>query len=308
MVGSPEIPRGWDEASIADLAGKNFLVTGGTSGLGLATATALTKKGARVTITARNVAKGREIVAQGFASDVLEMDLADLASVRDAASRVSAPYDVVILNAGVMWTPYTLTTDGLELQMATNHLGHFAFAGLIKDCISERIVTVSSLSHRQGSFGDGSVDEMRRRCQGLAAYSAKEAYGDSKLANVLFTQEIERRRVTAGWRFIALTAHPGWSNTNLFEFVATKKGVMSTMASRSGRYLAQSAARGALPQLCAATYPGLVGGEYLGPRGPGEMRGAPTIVRSSPKSYDVQLASNLWMVSQKLTGVSWDSG
>jgi NAD(P)-dependent dehydrogenase (short-subunit alcohol dehydrogenase family) len=307
MVGSPEIPRGWDEANIADLAGKRFLVTGGTSGLGLATATALTKKGARVTITARNVAKGHEIVAQGFASDVLGMDLADLASVRDAASRVSAPYDVVILNAGVMWTPYTLTTDGLELQMATNHLGHFAFAGLIKDCISERLVTVTSLYHRRGSFGDGSVDEIRRRCQGLAAYSTKDAYGDSKLANVLFTQEIERRRVAAGWKFIALNAHPGWANTNLFDVATAKQGVMSTMASRSNRYLAQSAARGALPQLCAATFPGLVGGEYLGPRGPGELRGTPTIVRSTPKSYDVQLASNLWMVSQKLTGVSWDS-
>ena len=301
---STPIPPGWDLSSVPSLGGQRFLVTGGTSGLGLATARALTSRGADVTITARDPHKGAAVVAAGLARQVIEMDLADLASVHRAAQSVPGPFDVVILNAGVMWTPWQLTGDGFELQVGTNHLGHFAFAGLIRDRIARRLVSVSSLSHRVGTFGAGTIEEIRRRCEGRATYDARRAYGDSKLANLLFSAELERRRVAQGWPFVAVTAHPGWTRTNLFD-TAAAHGVIARVASLSTKVLAQSADRGALPTLCAATWPGLVGGEFVGPRGPGELRGAPKLVRASAKARDADLAQNLWRVSEELTGVRW---
>jgi NAD(P)-dependent dehydrogenase (short-subunit alcohol dehydrogenase family) len=299
------LPRGWDARRIGDLTGRRYLITGGTSGLGLETARALSAHGGHVTITARNATKAASVIDSSAASDVLEMDLMDLGSVRAAALKVEVPYDVVILNAGVMWTPFTLSADGFESQMATNHLGHFALVGLIKEFITDRVVAVSSIYHRYGTFGDRSSVQIERRCRGLAPYSPKFAYGDSKLANLLFVQEIERRRAREGWKFIALAAHPGWSNTHLFDTAASSRGTAGAMTSLSSHVFAQSAARGALPQLCAATFPGLLGGEYLGPRGPGQLRGTPKFVGASPTARDAVLARDVWKISEELTGVIW---
>ena len=303
MGTEPDIPRGWNLSRVSLLTGRRYLITGGTSGLGRASAKGLMSLGAHVTVTARNVAKGEAMVAAREANDVLDMDLGNLSSVRAAAARVSVPYDVVILNAGIMWTPYALTVDGFESQLGVNHLGHFAFAGLLRDRIQERLVTVSSLYQRYGSFGDGSVDEIRARCWGEVPYSPRDAYGDSKLANMLFTHEVERRRTSSGPQFIAVAAHPGWSSTNLFGAGRGVAGAITTLASR---ILAQGASRGALPQLCAATLPGLRGGEYFGPRGPGELRGAPEIVQPVDRAFDAERAANLWRVSEELTGVEWE--
>ena len=180
---------------MGDQSGKRFLITGGTSGLGLAAATALTEKGGEVTITARDPKKGARAQDESGAAHLIELDLADLSSVRDCASKITTPFDVVILNAGVMAIPYRLTRDGFEMQLGTNHLGHFAFAGLIKDQIKDRLISVSSQAHRLGTFGDHSKEEIRSRALGKGKYSPWAAYGDSKLANLLFVNEIERRRI-----------------------------------------------------------------------------------------------------------------
>lgn len=305
MGGHPVLPRGWDEDDIAPLTSRRYLVTGGTSGLGRATAAALSSRGAHVTITARNVDKATAVLAAGAAHDVLVMDLADLASVRRGAAMVSEPYDVVILNAGIMWTPYAVTSDGFEAQVGVNHLGHFALAGLLADRITQRVVSVSSLYHRYGSFGDGSSEEVRRRCEGRGPYDARRAYADSKLANLLFVEEIQRRRLTHGWSFIAVGAHPGWSATHLFDAAASTRGLVGKVAPLASRVVAQSAARGALSTLAAATWGGIVGGEYLGPRGPGELRGSPRVVAPIARAHDEALAQNLWRVSEELTKVVW---
>jgi NAD(P)-dependent dehydrogenase (short-subunit alcohol dehydrogenase family) len=309
MAAAIKIPDGWAVANIPDQTGKHILITGGTSGLGMESAKALVGAGAHVTITARTERKGEQAAKKiGGGVDVLELELADLASVRAAAAKInSLPYnfDVVLLNAGVMIPPFTHTLDGFELQMGTNHLGHFAFAGLIAPKINGRIVAVASQAHRIGSFGDGTFDEIESKCLGEGEYSRWGAYGASKLANLLFIAELERRRLAHHWPIIPIAAHPGWSHTNLFAahtetFSDRIKALVTTK-------IAQSAAQGALPSLAAATFPALIGNSYLGPRGIGEMRGTPRIVRARSLAYDQLLGANLWAVSEKLTGVSWEN-
>lgn len=306
------IPQGWNESNIADLSGKRYLITGGTSGLGFQAAKVLSSKGADVTITARDLKKAEIVKSRIPKINIIEMDLTDLASVRSAAKIVvSEPlkYDVVILNAGVMATPYTSTKDGFELQMGTNHLGHFAFAGLIKDRISSRLVSVSSQAHRMGAFGSGSLDDIRDRCFGVGKYSPWAAYGASKLANLLFTAEVERRRIAYGWKFMPLAAHPGWAATNLFSVgpaMAGKKleGKLNEFVNSK---FAQSAQMGTLPILAAATFPHLIGSSYIGPNRVFEMRGTPKLTRARALAYDQTLAANLWAVSEELTQVTWEN-
>jgi len=294
---------------MGDQSGKKFLITGGTSGLGLAAATALTAKGGEVTITARDPKKGARAQESSGAAHLIELDLANLASIRDCASSITTEFDVVILNAGVMAIPYRLTADGFEMQLGTNHLGHFAFAGLIKNQIKDRLISVASQAHRLGTFGDHSKDEIRTRALGKGKYSPWSAYGDSKLANLLFVNEIERRRLREKWNFISIAAHPGWANTNLQKvgpMMAGRSFQAKAMIATSA-LLAQTPLEGAYPVLAAATYPNILGASYLGPRGLGEMRGTPKFTHGKALAYDQTLAKNLWEVSEELTGVTWEN-
>lgn len=297
------IPRGWSAADIGDLTGKSFLITGGTSGIGREAALELARAGAHVTITARDAAKGAAVVAE-IAEDRVDfkiLDLADLASVKKFAKEMAQPVDVLILNAGVMATPFTLTKDGFELQVGTNHLGHFALAGLLREKVSERIVAISSQMHRAARISDITESEIRNRCRGVGAYNPWSAYAFSKLANLLFIHEFERRSTRHGWGIEAVAAHPGYAATNLINGAS----VQDRAGALANAVFAQSAQRGALPTLCAATFPGLYGASYIGPDGFMELRGFPKLTRAAAIAYDQRLAAQLWSVSEELTGVTW---
>ena len=304
------IPDNWTATDIPDLTGKRFLITGATSGIGLAAATELARRNAQVVITARSVEKARDAIKKigpGLV-DYLLMDLTDLESVRKAAARVDKAFDVVVLNAGVMATPFTKTVDGFELQMGTNHLGHFAFAGLIKNQIKDRLVVVSSFAHKMGNFGDNSIESIRNLCLGIGKYQKWPVYGATKLANLLFVAEVERLRIANNWSFIPIAVHPGYSDTNLQAVASQMRGAAMeekvTMA--INKVLAQPAKQGALPTLAACVFPGLIGASFIGPNGFLEMRGTPKLTRARALAYDQVLAKNLWTISEELTKVSWN--
>jgi len=304
-----KIPSRWSAQDLPSLEGKQFLITGATSGIGKEAARELARVGAKVTIAARSIEKAEAVKKEISTSriEILQLDLADLESVRKAARNLDYEIDVLILNAGIMAIPLTKTKDDFEMQMGTNHLGHFAFAGLIKDRVKSRVVTISSQAHRMGSFADSSIASIRDICLGRNEYSAWGAYGASKLANLLFTFELERRSMANNWGFKALAAHPGYSNTNLQSVGPKVRG--NIWEERATAFMngivAQSASRGALPTLCAATFPDLYGASFIGPDGFMEMRGFPRAVRARSIAYDQTLASNLWKVSEELTGVVW---
>lgn len=304
-----KIPSGWSANDLPNLEGKRFLITGATSGIGKETARELARAGARVTITARSAEKADRVVSELSNSrvDYLLLDLADLESVRRAARSVEGEIDVLILNAGIMAVPFQKTADDFESQIGTNHLGHFALAGLLRSRIRSRVVSVSSQAHRTGNFGDGSTETIRDICFGRNKYNAWGAYGASKLANLLFTFELQRRAIEHGWTFSAFAAHPGYSNTNLQSRGPQERGRIfeERATALMNSVIAQSAAMGALPTLCAATFPDLYGGSYIGPDGIFEMRGYPRAVRARSIAYDQDLARNLWSVSEEVTGVQW---
>ena len=303
------IPDNWNASQMPDLTGKRFLITGATSGIGLAAATELARRNANVVITARSVEKARDAIKKigpGLVDYIL-MDLTDLESVKRAAARVDRAFDVVVLNAGVMATPFTKTVDNFELQMGTNHLGHFAFAGLIKNQIKDRLVVVSSFAHKMGSFGDNSQETIRNLCLGIGKYQKWQVYGASKLANLLFVSEIERLRIEKNWSFIPLAVHPGYSDTNLQAVASQMRGAAAEekITMMINKILAQPASQGALPTLAASVYPDLIGASFIGPNGFMEMRGTPKLTRAKALAYDQLLAKNLWQVSEELTKVSW---
>jgi len=303
------IPDNWNASQMPDLTGKRFLITGATSGIGLAAATELARRNANVVITARSVEKARDAIKKigpGLVDYIL-MDLTDLESVKRAAARVDRAFDVVVLNAGVMATPFTKTVDNFELQMGTNHLGHFAFAGLIKNQIKDRLVVVSSFAHKMGSFGDNSQEAIRNLCLGIGKYQKWQVYGASKLANLLFVSEIERLRIEKNWSFIPLAVHPGYSDTNLQAVASQMRGAATEekITMMINKILAQPASQGALPTLAACVYPDLIGASFIGPNGFMETRGTPKLTRAKALAYDQLLAKNLWQVSEELTKVSW---
>jgi NAD(P)-dependent dehydrogenase (short-subunit alcohol dehydrogenase family) len=295
----------WTTADIPDQTGRTAVITGANTGLGYETATALAAKGAHVVLAVRNIEKGKaaaDLITRahpGASVAIQQLDLTSLDSVRAAADQLRSNYDsidLLINNAGVMMTPKSATKDGFELQFGTNHLGHFALTNLLLDRVlaapGSRVVTVSSVGHRFARNGIRFDDLQWQR-----DYSRVGAYGQSKLANLMFTYELQRR--LRGTDTIAAAAHPGGSNTELDRNLPRWMNVLT----RPLTLLAQSADMGALPTLRAATDPGVIGGQYYGPDGFGEQRGYPKVVASSKVSHDAEAQRRLWAVSEELTSV-----
>lgn len=287
----------WTAADLPSQEGRVFIITGANSGIGLPTARALGKVGAHVVLAVRDVAKG-ETAAASVPGDreVRHLDLADLASVRAFAEAWQGDIDVLINNAGVMRTPERRTVDGFELQVGTNHLGHFALTNLLLPQLTDRVVTVSSNAHRGGSISLDDLNWQRRRYQRWGAYQ------QSKLANLLFTLELERRLTAANSPVRALAAHPGYAATNL-QF-RSERGLEDRVMGLSNRLFAQSDEAGAWPTLFAASQD-LPGGGYVGPDGLAEQRGHPTLVGRTSAASDVEMAKRLWALSEELTGVQF---
>jgi NAD(P)-dependent dehydrogenase (short-subunit alcohol dehydrogenase family) len=301
----------WTTTHIPDQTGRVAVITGANTGLGYETAAALAAKGAHVVLAVRNLDKGKDAAAlihkRSPAAEVIlqELDLTSLDSIHAAAEQLRSDHDridLLINNAGVMWTPKSTTKDGFELQFGTNHLGHFAFTGLLLDRLlpvaGSRVVTVSSVGHRIRA--DIHFDDL----QWERGYGRVGAYGQSKLANLMFTYELQRR-LAPGGTTIAAAAHPGGSHTELSRNLPP---LLRRVFSVVEPVVAQDAATGALPTLRVATDPGVHGGQYYGPDGFGEMRGYPKVVASSAKSHDVEVQKRLWAVSEELTGVVYPVG
>ncbi|REE73539.1 NAD(P)-dependent dehydrogenase (short-subunit alcohol dehydrogenase family) [Rhodococcus wratislaviensis] len=289
----------WTASDIVDQSGRTFVVTGANSGLGEVAARALGKAGAHVVLACRNTHKG-EVVARsiGDNAEVRRLDLSDLASVREFAAGVDS-VDVLVNNAGVMAVPQRKTADGFEMQIGTNHLGHFALTGLLLDKITDRVATMSSAAHQAGTIHLDDLNWERRK------YNRWSSYGQSKLANLLFTYELQRRLSAAGSPVKAVAAHPGYASTNL---QAHTESVQDKLMAVGNRIFAQSAEMGALPMLYAATAPDVIGGSYIGPDGLFEQRGHPKVVGSNKKSRDEHTARALWSLSEDLTGVEFKFG
>jgi NAD(P)-dependent dehydrogenase (short-subunit alcohol dehydrogenase family) len=305
---APARPRsrpGWGPADIPAQAGRVAVITGANSGIGYEAARLLAAAGARVVLACRDpektAAAAERLAGQvpGAQVDTVALDLASLDSVRQAAEQIRSRYprlDLLINNAGVMMPPRGATADGFELQFGTNHLGHFALTGLVLpsliDVPGSRVVTVSSNGHRTGPINFDNLQSERR-------YSRIGAYGRSKLANLLFTYELQRRLAAAGAPTIAVAAHPGTSDTELVRHLPP------WMQAGSRIIPSQGAAGGALPTLRAATDPAAAGGDYYGPSGFGQFTGPPKKVRSSRASHDAATQQRLWSVSEQLTGTTF---
>jgi NAD(P)-dependent dehydrogenase (short-subunit alcohol dehydrogenase family) len=278
-----------------DLAGRNVIVTGANSGIGRAAAHALAGAGARVVLAVRTPEKGQTAAAtMPGETEVRELNLASLASIREFAAGWAGEIDLLINNAGVMVPPLTRTADGFELQFGTNHLGHFALTNLLLKNVSGRVVTVSSTGHRMGSIDFDDLNWERK------PYRAWRAYGQSKLANLLFTAELQRRLTAAGSAVLATAAHPGYASTNL-QFHSQRRA-FDLIGAIGNRLLAQDENGGAQPTLYAALA-AISGNSFAGPGGFMEQRGAPKLVGRSSAAKDTDVARRLWDVSEELTGV-----
>ncbi|MFE0518101.1 oxidoreductase [Streptomyces sp. NPDC058954] len=289
----------WNLSDIPDQTGRTAVVTGANSGLGIATVEALAGAGAHVVLAVRDPARGAAAAARVNGSvEVRRLDLADLASVREFAAQWQGDLDLLVNNAGVMNIPESATKDGFETQFGTNHLGHFALTNLLLPHITDRVVTVSSGMHRMPGSPRIHFDNLDL----TGEYAPMKAYSQSKLANLLFTLELQRRLEASGSSVRALAAHPGWAATNLQSHDGS---VLRRVLMQVGnRFLAQDSKAGALPTLYAAVQD-LPGASYVGPDGLGEMRGAPALVGRSAAASDPVTARRLWDVSEELTGVAF---
>ena len=294
----------WDASNIADQSGRIVIVTGSSSGIGFETARVLAGKNAHIIIAVRNLNKGNlaaDKIKQQYknaAVSVMELDLANIKSIRTFADNFRTKYshlDLLINNAGVMIPPYSKTADGFELQFGTNHLGHFALTALLIDLVREtknsRIINVSSAAHKSGNINFDDLNWAKRK------YSAWRAYGDSKIANLYFTYELQRRLDIADSKVIVAAAHPGWTATEL----QRHSGIFIAL----NGIFAQKVHMGALPTLYAATADNVSGGDYFGPSGWQEWRGYPKKVESNALSHDKNIAAQLWKVSEALTKINF---
>jgi NAD(P)-dependent dehydrogenase (short-subunit alcohol dehydrogenase family) len=302
----------WTAADIPDQAGKTAVVTGANSGIGVVTARELARAGARIVLACRDTGKG-EVAAEDIRArvekadlEVLRLDLADLTSVRAFAEEFAGRHDgldLLVNNAGVMALPYRKTADGFEMQLGTNHLGHFALSALLLPMLRSqaRVVTVASGAHRYGKINFDDLQSERR-------YRKWAAYGQSKLANLLFAYELQRRVDAAGLALRSVAAHPGYADTNLPNPGTQMTGsrVRHAVMALGARLLAQDAEMGALPSLYAATVTDLPGGTYVGAGDRFETRGHPRIVGASAAAKDPDTARRLWQISEELTGVRFD--
>ena len=303
----------WTEADLPTLTGRRVIVTGANSGLGRETARALAEHGAEVTMAVRTPAKG-QAAAEAIRTaspdarvEVAELDLASLASIRAFAQAWSTAnpegLDLLVNNAGVMAIPRRQTADGFEMQLGTNHLGHFALTGLLLPALAavpnSRVVTVSSQAHRAGRIDFDDPMGSRR-------YGRWKAYGQSKLANLLFTSELQRRLDRTGSSIRAMAAHPGFAATDLvFDRVPANRSIRDRIVGWGTGTMAQSAQMGALPTLFAATMPDLPGDSYIGPDGWMEQKGHPRRVDRSAAAKDRAAAEQLWTLSEELTGIRY---
>lgn len=299
----------WTLNNIGDLSSKTVIVTGGNSGLGYQAVEALSAKGASVIMASRSVSKAEnarlEILnkVSNANIEVMELDLADLSSIRNFSTQFKQKFsqlDILLNNAGIMMVPYGLTKDGFENQIGTNHLGHFALTGLLLDVLKttphSRVVTVSSIAHKSGV-----MDTNDLLYENGVGYTPMKAYGRSKLSNLLFTYELQRFFEKNKIDCMALAAHPGVSDTNLFNHAAPKWAM--SLLRPLALFFIQPASMGVLPELRAAVDPQAKGAQFYGPDGSREMKGFPVLVESTQASHYVEDARKLWEISEKLTGV-----
>ncbi|MEV6969862.1 oxidoreductase [Hamadaea sp. NPDC051192] len=310
MTRQQETAQRWTAQAIGGQHGRTVVITGASSGIGFETAKALAARGATVVLAARNPTKTQNAVARineatpGADVSAIPLDLTSLTSVRRAAEQISSRYprlDLLINNAGVMMTPQGRTEDGFELQLGTNHLGHFALTGLLLGRLlagpHSRIVTVSSFAHRQGYIDLDDLHFQQRR------YRPTVAYGQSKLANLLFTHELQRRLTEINASAIAVAVEPGVVPTDLPRYASTvNRSIVKLLTAVAGQ---RSPQIGALSTLRAATDPGVCGGQYYAPGSLGGWRGYPVLIESSTRSHDTDVQRLLWNESQRLTGVTY---
>jgi len=279
-------------AALPDLTGRIVVVTGASSGIGAASARALAGAGAKVVLAVRDTAKGERIAASMPGdTEVRSLDLEDLASVRAFAAAWTGPIDILINNAGIMLVAEGRTADGFERQIGTNHLGHFVLTDLLLPYITGRIVTVASNAHARGQLD---LDDLNWHTR---PYDTSQAYSDSKLANLLFTFELQRRLTAGGSSVRAMAVHPGMVRTNLFGH----RQVLGSIIDFIGRFVMQDPAHGARTTLFAATQD-IPGGSFVQPKGFGHKRGVPAISSAAPSAYDAAVAGSLWALSVQLTG------